>query len=286
MTSFTSDELAALAAEIPTRAMDRGLLYVEDAEFVNKADVQLSSAAVALDSALAIALGSRAPFVSLDVNRFDGELLRLFVANEDGLVELPAVVEGVIDEASSHEDEVETLTLRWPAQGLVIEWTAATDWHEAFWEKLAAARAAASREVEEESATEQALYQAQLAELEAALAASQDFRAASVMKRRAVAEAIASAIDEDLVGTWGFRHTLTEANALAKRRIFEYEHELSERIPELVEELIRQPQWRIAGSMNLMREVALKFLAKKADGYRLSAAFADQLVHAALTPEM
>lgn len=282
MTTFTSTELAALAEQIPTKAIDRGLLFVKEVEFVKAADVQLSSDTVGLDAALAIAAAANAPFVSLSTLEFNGEMLRLYVAHEDDVTVLPDEVERVISEASFHEGDFGGLTLRWPAQGLIFEWTAASDWHDGFWEELMSARAGATEEAEAESAEEIAVHQAQIAELEAALAASEEFRAASVMKRRAVASAIASAIDEDLVGSWSFNQALKDANALANMRIFEFEQAFSQQIPELVKELAIEPEWQRARTDKIMREATLKFLTKKADGYRLGTGIVDQLMNATL----
>jgi hypothetical protein len=49
---------------------------------------------------------------------------------DDETDELPRRVERVIAKASSHEGDIEVLTLRWPAHGLIFEWTAGADWHD------------------------------------------------------------------------------------------------------------------------------------------------------------
>ncbi|MDN4611470.1 hypothetical protein [Arthrobacter burdickii] len=116
MTTFNSAELATLAEHIPDAAADKGLLFVVEATFSGQADVELSAATVTLDTALAIAVAAQAPFVSLSTTTFYEDLLRTLMM-QDERVELPRKVDRVITGASSHEGEIEVLTLQWPAHG-------------------------------------------------------------------------------------------------------------------------------------------------------------------------
>jgi hypothetical protein len=220
MTAYSSAELAALADHVPVAAADRGLLFVADAEFNREADVELSGATVALDSALAIAAAAQAPFVSLSETRFHAELLRSVMTDDDNN-ELPLRVERVITKAISHEGEIEVLTLQWPAHGLIFEWTAGADWHDELWANLSEATAVASQASAEELEEAQKIHNEQLRKFEAKLASSREFRGASIQKRRAIAESIAGTISDDLVDSWGFRTAVTEAGRVAKRTAYE-----------------------------------------------------------------
>jgi hypothetical protein len=281
MTTYDSAELATLAEQIPVAAAERGLLFVADAEFNKESDVGLSAATVALDAALAIAAATQAPFVSLSETRFYAELLRS-VLTDEATDELPRKVERVITKASSHEGEIEMLTLRWPAQGLIFEWTAGADWHDELWDKLSEATSEVSQESTEELDERQKVQNEQLRNFEAKLAASREFRGASVQKRRAIAESIAGTVSDDLFDSWGFRMAITEAGRVAKRNAYEYERIFSSQFSELAAELVGRPDWRSARTASGMREATLKFLIEKADGYRLGTAFVEELMQATL----
>lgn len=284
MTTYTSAELAALAEHIPVATADKGLLFVVDAEFNKEVDVELSAATVALDAALAIAVAAQAPFVSLSETRFYTELLRSVMTDEES-DELPRKVERVITKASFHEGDIEVLTLKWPAHGLIFEWTAGADWHDELWDKLSEATAEVSHESSEELEEAQKVRNEQLRKFEAKLATSREFRGASVQKRRAIAESIALTISEDLVESWGFRMAYTEAGRAAKRIAYEYEQIFSSQFTELASELVERRDWRSSRTVSAMREAALKFLIEKADGYRLGTAFVEELMQAALGPK-
>ncbi|MDQ1059734.1 hypothetical protein QFZ23_003635 [Arthrobacter globiformis] len=284
MTTYTSAELAALAEHVPVAAADKGLLFVADAEFKNESDVVLGAATVALDAALAIALAVQAPFVSVSETRFCAELLRSVMTDEERN-ELPRKVERIITKASFHEGDIEVLTLKWPAQGLIFEWTAGADWHDELWDKLSEATAEVSQESSEELEEAQKVRNEQLRKFEAKLAASREFRGASVQKRRAIAESIALTISDDLVDSWGFRMAYTEAGRVAKRTAYEYEQIFPSHFAELATELVERRDWPSSGTAGAMREATLKFLIEKADGYRLGTAFIEELMQAALGPK-
>jgi hypothetical protein len=62
--------------------------------------------------------------------------------------------------------------------------------------------------------------------------------------------------------------------------VAEYEQALLPRIDELVEELLQRDEWVSARSIVLRRQVIMQFLTEKADGYRLSPAFIEQVMRA------
>lgn len=282
MTTFTSAELAALAEQIPVQANQRGLLFIEEAEFNKKADVELSAAAVTVDAALAIAVTAHAPFVSLEISRFSASVMRMALTADDVL---PEAIERIISQADWHEGDIDEMTFRWPAQGLIFEWTAEADWYNVLCEELRSAQSTASLEAREELEDEWAIQSAQMRELLETLTASTEFRFATSKRRRAVAEGIALRKAGDVVGTSDFRRVLKEANALLDRNVLERERVLKQQIPELVTELRSFPGWRKATTQVRMREAVVHFLAEKADGYRLGTAFIEQVFQAALGPD-
>lgn len=282
MTTYTSAELAALAEQIPTEAGHRGLLFVGDAEFNKEADVELNAATVTVDSALTIAVTAHAPFVSLEMSRFSTHVLRSALATDDVL---PEAVEEIIAQAEWHEGDVDELKVRWPAQGLIFEWTAAADWYNVFCDKLVSAQPEASLEAREELEDEWVLQSAQMKELLETLTSSSEFRFATIKRRRPVAEDIAMRKVGDAVSSSDFRRVLKNANEQIDRNVLEQERVLRPQIPELVTDLRSYPEWRRATTQVRMRDAVVNFLAEKADGYRLGTAFNDQVMQAALGPD-
>ncbi|MDN4611469.1 hypothetical protein [Arthrobacter burdickii] len=130
-------------------------------------------------------------------------------------------------------------------------------------------------------AEQQKLHNAQLKKLETKLAASREFRGASVQNRRAIAESIAGTVSDDLVDSWAGRQAIADATRVAKRTAYEYEQIFSSQLPELAAELVARPDWPNATTMLAIRELTLKFLMEKADGYRLGTAFVDEVVQLA-----
>jgi hypothetical protein len=282
MTTYTSAELAALAEQIPTEAGHRGLLFVGEAEFNKEADVELNAATVTVDSALAIAVTAHAPFVSLEMSRFSTHVLRSALATDDVL---PEAVEDIIAQAEWHEGDVDELKLRWPAQGLIFEWTAAADWYNVFCDKLVSAQAEASLEAREELEDEWVLQSAQMKELLETLTSSSEFRFATIKRRRPVAEDIAMRKVGDAVSSSDFRRVLKNANEQIDRNVLEQERVLRPQILDLVTDLRSYPEWRRANTQVRMRDAVVNFLAGKADGYRLGTTFIDQVMQAALGPD-
>lgn len=240
--------------------------------------MELSAASVTLDMALDIAATARAPFVSHSESRFNGELLRTLVAEEG---ELPQKVVRVITQASSHEGAIEELTLQWPAHGLIFKWVAEADRHEHLWDLLSEATAEESQESDKEMAEQQKIHNAHLRKFEIKLAASREFRGASVQKRRAIAESVAGSISDDLVDSWGGRMAITEAGRAAKRAAYEYELILSSQVADLVAQLAAREDWPSAATISVIRDLTAKLLIGKADGYRLSTAFVNEVAQLA-----
>lgn len=267
-----------MAEGLPGRARSHGLLFIEEAEFNREADVTLSGEAVSLDTALAIAV--TAPFISLQVEKLDLQQLAEDLKDEEG--HLPEQLANVITAAQLHDGEVEEVTINWTAQGTVYEWSAFADWHPSFWETLIRAKTAATLEANQELHDEWAMQLAQMKELADRLAASQEFRFARPGDRRAIAESIAVKIAGEVTATSDFTRILREAKALADRQALEHETRLRPLIHELAAELLARPEWRAAHTQAKMRHAVTRFLAKKADGYRLKAAFVEEVMQAAL----
>ncbi|WP_285250238.1 hypothetical protein [Pseudarthrobacter sp. fls2-241-R2A-168] len=278
MTTYTSDELASMVEQLPAKARASGLLFIEEAEFNREPDVVFSGETVTLDTALAIAV--QAPFVSLQVEKFDGEQLADELKDEDG--HIPEELASVISAARLHEGEVEEVTIHWTAQGMIFEWSAFADWHPGFWETLAHAKAMVDLQEHQEVHDEWAMQLAQMKELADRLAGSQEFRFAKPRSRRAIAETMAVKIAGDVTGSGDFSRILREAGALVDRNVLEHEQRLRPQIRELAAELLARPEWRTASNQAKMRDAVTKFLAKKAEGYRLSAAFVEEVMQAAL----
>ncbi|MCI0142074.1 hypothetical protein KNN17_10835 [Arthrobacter bambusae] len=280
MTIFTSAELAALAEEIPNKAVDRGLLYVAEAEFVKSADVQLSAAMVSIDNALAIAISAQAVFVSLTVHKFDPDELREVIAQEDG-EELPAEVNRLVSAAGSHDGEVDVLWLRWPAHGLIFEWTATCEWRESLFESLDTAMAETQRTMTLESLNHEIAQKVRIIELISALVTSPEFRGAPANKRRQVAESIIASVTKDEIEPYVVGEAASQAGRVADQNIFEYERKFQYQIQELADELKTLPDWKNATTMQRRREVAQTFLTHKADGYRIGPRIVGPVMEAA-----
>ncbi|MDQ0078240.1 hypothetical protein [Arthrobacter oryzae] len=286
MTTYTSADLSLLAEQIPTLAMDRRLLFILEAEFVKDIDVTLSGGTVSLDTALAIASAGQAPFISLNTLMYEAsQLMEALTEDDDGDGLLSEEVLRLISDSTAHNGDVEALVLHWPAQGLVYKWTATPDWRDELVAKIHESLGESLLEAGEEESEQQKIHNAQLRELEAKLAASREFRAASVQKRRAIAEYIAAGISDDLVGSWSFRHALTEAGRVVNRNAFEHEKLLSAQIKDLVTELRTRPDWKRTKNQTGLREATISFLTEKADGYRLSTGFVEHVKDEALGPD-
>lgn len=147
--------------------------------------------------------------------------------------------------------------------------------------KLSDAKTEEFRESDEELAEQQAIHDAHLRKFEAKLVASREFRGASIQKRRAIAESIAGTILDDLVDSWGGRMAITEAGRVAKRAAYEYELIFSSQLPALIAELVEREDWPNATTMSATRELSGKFLAEKADGYRLGTEFINEFAQLA-----
>lgn len=132
---FSSAELSDLAEHIPVAAADRGLLFMADAEFNKEPDVELSAAAVTLDSALALAVGSQAPFITVSETKFYAQQFRA-VLTDPGHTVLAPKAEDAIAKAGTHEGEIKILKLRWLAHGFMFEWAAVADWYSDLWREL------------------------------------------------------------------------------------------------------------------------------------------------------
>jgi pterin-4a-carbinolamine dehydratase len=81
---------------------------------------------------------------------------------------------------------------------------------------------------------------------------------------------------------------MPEANrivkAKAKAKAYEYEQDFNSRISELAHELRDYPEWKEVYTKGKRKVAALKFLAEKADSYRLSNDLAEKVSEAAANP--
>ena len=280
MTNYTSAELAVLAEEIPTKIMKRGLLYLEAAEFVKPADIQFDAATVSLDDALNVAVATHAPFVSLEVNKFDPDKLRGILATEEGR-ELPTKVKQLLLDASSHSGEVDVLWLRWLAQGIIFEWNNSCEWRDTLSSSLADTSAEADEELTLESINREYSQMIKTKEFAAVLIMSTDFRGTPANRRFPVAQSIISSTTSEEIESGVIRQAASEAGQVAERRIYEYEGKLKQEIQELAVELRGSDDWRIATTVQRRREITQLFLAEKAEGYRVGPRIVDQVLDAA-----
>jgi hypothetical protein len=260
-------DLSALAVWAKELVVVHGLLLV-DAEFASKADVALDNASTSIDEAVAVAVASGAPFVSLQADTFSTVKLRELLAPEGG-EELPTKVQRFITRARTHDGESDALWLRWVAQGLIFQWVATPAWRDELFENLDRELASARRAAETESSKNDYAQKARIKELAAVLITSKEFRGVAANKRRPVGHAVLGASASGEIDPYIAERAISEAGGVMDRNSYEYEVKFGSQTQDLADELRGHHEWRTATTAIRRREVTQLFLAEKADGYRI-----------------
>lgn len=280
--TYTSADLAEIAASIPGYAKEAGLLIIPAVEISKDADVQVNSHEADISAALMLAALVKAPFISVSTERFWTERIR----HTDGYEDLPPTAERLLKAAGKHDDSLMSIEVSWVADGLVYEWVAQTDWIGPLLIDIDAAVGAAETESEAEHEERMREHYTSIHEAAMALAESPKFRAEQVKNRRHIAAAI---IVEAGLGEVNevtlTHHVIPEANKVVNRKALEYEQDFRTRKTELAAELSAYPGWYREGTKAKKKLAAIKFLTEKADGHRpMNSNFAEELSEAAAHP--
>lgn len=272
-------DLTALAEKAKELAVVHGLLLV-DAEFLKKADVALDNGSTSIDDAVAVAVTSGAPFVSLQMDTFSTVQLRELLAPDDG-DDLPAKVQRLITRARTHHGESDAQWLRWVAQGLIFQWVATAAWRDELYENLDRELANARWTAETESSKNDYAQRGRIKELAAVLITSREFRGVAANKRRPVGHAVLAASESGEIDQEIADLAIGDAAVVMDRKSYEYEVKFRSLIQELAAELRMRQEWRSATTAVRRREVTQLFLAEKADSYRIGPRVVDPVFEAA-----
>lgn len=281
MTTYTSADLSEIAASIPSRASEAGLVIIPGVEIKKDVDVQLDSQEADISSALKVAALVKAPFISVEADSFATEMLR----RTEGYEDLPPVAERLMESAEKHNDSLMSVTVTWVADGLVYQWMAQSDWIGPILMKLDAAVQEAEAESEAEQEDQLEEYYSNYRAAVTALAESPKYRGEQVNKRRHVAPSIiAEAGLEEIPEVTLTRQIMPAANKIVSAKVYEFEQDVRTRKSELADELRTYPAWQRVYTQIKRKAAAAMFLMEKADGYRLSTDLAEEISEVAANP--
>lgn len=274
--TYTSAELSEIAANIQNRANEAGLFFVPGAKFEVESHVALSSEDIDVDEAIRVAAKVGAVLISANASTF--ELQNYLDELVDDQDDLTARAKKLIEDARQHDGECQSVTLIWAAQGLMYEWSARAEWLVPFLNGLHGALEASEEESSEAQRERLQEYYTSIQTAANILAESRKYRGEQSGKRRHVmaailAEAGMNEIDEITLT----RQVMPEANKIVNAKVYEFEQDFSARKKELALELHSYPEWLKETTKVRRKAAAIKFLTKKADGYRLSTDLAEEV---------
>jgi hypothetical protein len=249
--TYTSADLAEIAASIPGYTKEAGLIIVPGVEISKDADVQVASHEADISDALKLAALVKAPFISVGSERFWAERIR----HTDGYKDLPPTAERLLKAAEKHDDSLMSVEVSWVADGLVYEWVAQSDWIGSLLIDIDAPVEAAEAESDDADRANLTEYYTNIQAAATVLAESRKYRGEQVGKRR---------------------HIMTS--------IIAEEQDFRARKAEVADELRNYPAWQVVYTKAKRKDAAMKFLAKKADGHRLSTDLAEEISEAAANP--
>ncbi|MDF9749186.1 hypothetical protein [Arthrobacter sp. ES3-54] len=282
--TYTSADLAKIDATIPGRAASADLLIVPGVEVKKEIDVEVDSEVADIEAALKLAVLVGAPFISVTATPFSVDMTRIYFETEHG-EELPPAAERILKAADKHDGTMMSLTVNWIAQGLAYEWCARCDWAGDLMEKVNAVLENAEAESEAEREERLKEYYSNYQAAVTALAESPKYRGEQVGKRRHVAPSIiAEAGLDEIPEVILTRQIMADANKIVNAKVYEFEQDFRARKSELADELTAYPAWRTVYTKAKRKDAAIKFLTKKADGYRLSTDLAEEISEAAANP--
>lgn len=198
---------------------------------------------------------------------------------------LSARAKKLIETARQRNGEHQSVTVIWAAQGLLYEWHAGAEWLVPLLNELHKAI-----EVSEEEST--AAHRGRLTEyytnIQTAaniLAEARKYRGEQAGKRRhLMASNLAQAGMDEIDEITLTRQVMPEANRIVNAKVYEFEQDFRARKAEIAEELRNFPAWQVVYTKAKRKDAAMKFLAKKADGHRLSTDLAEEISDAAANP--
>jgi hypothetical protein len=280
--TYTSEDLAQIAANIPNQASAAGLAIIPGVEIVREADVRIYPFEAEIGDALRVAVLANAPFITVEIDRFWTSRIR----STEGYEDLPLKAERLLEAAENHNDSLMSVTVRWVASGLVYEWMAQTEWIAPLLTEIDEAVQAAHNE---DDAVEDARTEVHYAKLRAAIDAlveSPRYRREQVNKRRHIAASILAEAGLGEINDVMLTHqVMPDANRIVNAKAMEFEEDFRARKRELAAELSNVPDFYMQNTKAGKKLIAIDFLTEKADGYRfLNSNFAVELSDVASLP--
>lgn len=281
--TYTSAELAEIAASIPGRANEAGLLFLPGAKLEVESHVALNGRDLHVDEAIRVAAKVGAVFISVRASTFNLQnYLDEFVEDQDNL---SARTKKLIEAARHYNGEHQGVTVIWAAQGLLYNWHAGTDWLATFLNELHEAVEASEEEstaAQRERLTE---YYTNIQTAATILAESRKYRGEQAGKRRhLIASILAEAGMDEIDEITLTRQVMPEANRIVNAKVYEFEQDFRARKAEVAEELRNFPAWQVVCTKAERKAAAMRFLTKKAHGHRLSMDLAVEISDAAANP--
>lgn len=245
--------------------------------------IALSGSDLDAEGAIQVAAKVGAMFISVSTSTFDLQnYLDELIDDQDNL---SVRTKKLIEAARQHNGEHQGVTVIWTAQGLPYEWHAGVDWLVPFLNKLHEAIEASEEEstaAHRERLTE---YYTDIQTAATILAESRKYRGEQQGKRRhLMASILTEAGIEEIDDITLLQRVMPEANRIVNAKVYEYEQDFRARKAEIAAELREYPAWQVVYTEAKRKDAAMKFLAKKADGHRLSTDLAEETSEAAANP--
>ncbi|MGO4590299.1 hypothetical protein [Paenarthrobacter sp. 2TAF44] len=280
--TYTSADLAQIAANIPNQASAAGLAIIHGVEIIRETDVQIYPFEAEIGDVLRVAVMANAPFITVETETFWTSRIRSI----EGYEELPLRAERLLEATEIHNDSLMSVTVKWVASGLVYEWTAQTEWIAPLLTEIDEAVQAAQNQ---DDAVQDARAEVHYAKLRAAvdvLVESPRYRREQVNKRRHIAPAILVEAGLGEINDVLLTHqVIPDANRIVNAKAMEFEEDFRARKRELAGELSSVPDFYMQNTKAGKKLAAIDFLTEKADGYRfLNSNFAVELSDAASVP--
>ncbi len=234
-----------------------------------------------ITDALRVAALVKAPFISVESDEFWTSR----ILNTEGYEDSSPAAERLLKEAEVHNRSLMSVMVSWVAEGLVYQWTAQSDWIGPLLVDIDSVVEAAAAETHDEHRASLREYYTSIQTAATILAESWKYRGEPSGKRRhLMASVLAEAGMDEIDGITLTRQVMPEANRIVNARVYEFEQDFRARKAQIAEELQNYPVWQGVYTKAKRKEAAMEFLAKKADGHRLSTNLAEEISEAAANP--
>ncbi|WP_017197435.1 hypothetical protein [Arthrobacter sp. M2012083] len=281
--TYTSTDLADIAESIPARAHDAGIFFVPGVKAEGESHIALSGSDLNVDEAVRVAAKVGAVFISSSASTF--EVQNYLDELADDQENLSVRAKKLIEAARQYNGQHQSVTVVWAAQGLLYEWHAGADWLVPFLDELHEAVEESGEESNEAQRERLTEYYTNIQTAAAVLAESRKYRGEQVGKRRHLMATIIAEAGMDEIDDITLSHrVMPEANRIINAKVYEFEQDFRARKEEITDELRNFPAWQVVYSKAERKAAAMKFLTKKADGYRLSTDLAVEISEAAANP--